>query len=57
MTRSDKRANSHDRQNQRLPHFSHGAPKQRDEPFRIERLRYDRNQNQEELPDETRIFQ
>jgi hypothetical protein len=57
MTRSDKRANSHDRQIHRLAHFGHGSPKQPDQSSPIKRLRYDRSQNQEELPDETRVFQ
>jgi hypothetical protein len=57
MTRSEKRANSHHRQNRCLPHFGHATPKQRDEPSPIKWLRYDRTQNLEELPDETRVFQ
>jgi hypothetical protein len=57
MARSEKRANSLRRQNQRLPLFGHGPPKRQDEPSRIKRLRYDRQQNLEEQPNETRVFQ
>jgi hypothetical protein len=54
MARSERRANSHHRQNQRFPLFGHGT---QDEPSRIERLRYDRQQNPEEQPNETCVFQ